>query len=276
MLFGDRELISITGSGGKTSLMLALGSWLSLRYRVVLTTTTRLGEDQIQGGMKFLVGTLDEVMAELPACLVSPGCVAIARGVEKEKLVGFAPSEVDILHESGLADVIIVEADGSKGFPVKGYADHEPVVPSRTTCRIVMVGAEIFSEPLDERTVFRLPQFLSASGLEKGAKPRPAEIASVLENPRIFLKDGAKRDGMQLVLFVNKMDLLLGTGREKMVEETLERLTRYDMACTGVLRWGEYGRSGFGGGEIPADGNEQAASAFWEGNCPFHCLKLGS
>jgi len=274
MLLGDRELVSITGAGGKTSLMLALGSRLSSRYRVVLTTTTHLGKDQVPRGMKLLVGNLDEVMAELQACLEKPGCVAAAGGIEEGKLVGFAPSEVDTFFESGLADVVIVEADGSKGFPVKGYADHEPVIPSKTTCQFVVVGSELFSEPLDEKTVFRLPLFLSACGLQQGTRPGAPEIASILENPRIFLKDSHGNPGMKRVLFVNKMDLLCGSDKKAIMEATLAKLGRYDAVCSGSLGWNGHGCGDIGRRVFPADGAAKDALALWDGDCSFECRRL--
>lgn len=274
MLLGNRELISITGAGGKTSLMLALGSRLSSRHRVVLTTTTRLGKDQVPRGMKLLVGNLDEVMAELPACLEKPGCVAAAGGIEEGKLIGFASPEVDILHESGLADVVIVEADGSKGFPVKGYADHEPVIPLKTTCQFVVVGAELFSEALDEKTVFRLPLFLSACGLKQGTRPGVSEIASILESPRIFLKDSRGMPGMKRVLFINKTDLLCDIDKRAIMEEALAKLCRYDAACTGSLGWDGHGCDDIGRRTFQADGAAKDALALWEGDCPFDCRRL--
>mgnify|MGYP001009486377 CR=1 FL=1 len=274
MLLRGRELVSITGAGGKTSLMLALGPRLSLRYRVVLTTTTRLGEGQVPVGMKLLVGNLDEVMAELSVYLEKPGCVAVARGIEDGKLVGFTPFEVDILHESGLADVVIAEADGSKGFPVKGYADHEPAIPSKTTCQFVVVGAELFSEPLDEKTVFRLPLFLSACGLKQGTRPGAQEIAAILESPRIFLKGSRGKPGMKRVLFVNKMDLLCGSDNRAIMEEALAKLCRYDAVCSGSLGWDANGCVGIGRRSFPANGAAEDAVALCEGDCPFDCHRL--
>lgn len=274
MLLGDRELVSITGAGGKTSLMLVLGFRLSLRHRVVLTTTTHLGKDQVPRSMKLLVGNLDKVKAGLPACLEKPGCAAVAASIQEEKLVGFTPSEVDTLFESGLADVVIVEADGSKGFPVKGYADHEPVIPSMTTCQFVVVGSELFSEPLDEKTVFRLPLFLSACGLQQGTWPGASEIASILENPRIFLKDSRGNPGMKRVLFVNKMDLLCGSDKKAIMEATLAKLCRYDAVCSGSLGWNVHGCGGIGRRVIPADGAAKDALALWDGDCFFDCRRL--
>ena len=47
---GRSELVAFVGAGGKSSLLLGLGAELSVSgSRVVLTTTTKMGTDQIPG-----------------------------------------------------------------------------------------------------------------------------------------------------------------------------------------------------------------------------------
>ncbi|MFA0887464.1 MAG: selenium cofactor biosynthesis protein YqeC [Synergistales bacterium] len=274
VVFGDRELISITGAGGKTSLALALCSRLSRTKRVLLTTTTRMGVNEIPRGMDLLVGNFQDVLSALRKFREKSFCKAIARGIEGDKLVGFSGAEVDSFYESDLAGYMVVEADGAKGFPVKGYAEFEPVIPGLSTCQIVVVGAEIFTEPLSEKTVFRFPLFLAAAGFTEGSRPGPESISSILENPMIFLKDSLENKGMKRVLFINKMDLISSKEQKDAVKETLLRLRQYDMACTGALGWGGHGSPDSCCWKISANGNEQAAFAVWEGDSPFHCCQL--
>jgi probable selenium-dependent hydroxylase accessory protein YqeC len=224
--------------------------------------------------MDLLVGNFQDVLAELRTVQGKPFCKAIARGIQGDKLVGFSGAEVDSFYERDLASYLLVEADGAKGFPVKGYAEFEPVVPSLSTCQIVVVGAEIFTEPLSEKTVFRFPLFLAASGLTEGSRPGPEIISSILENPLIFLKDSPESKGMKRVLFINKMDLISSKGQKDAVRETLQRLGQYDMACIGALGWGDHGSPDSCGWKISANGNEQAAFTLWEGDSPFHCYQL--
>lgn len=41
-----------------------------------------------------------------------------------------------------LADYTLVEADGSKGLPLKAHAPHEPVIPPQSNQTILVLGAE--------------------------------------------------------------------------------------------------------------------------------------
>ena len=143
--------------------------------------------------MDLLVGNFQDVLAALCKFREKAFCKPIVRGIEGGKLVGFSGAEVDSFYERDIVSYMVVEADGAKGFPVKGYAEFEPVIPRLSTCQIVVVGAEIFTEPLSKKTVFRFPLFLAASGLTEGSRPGPEIVSSILENPMIFLKDSREK-----------------------------------------------------------------------------------
>lgn len=253
--FGERELIAVTGAGGKTSLVLRLAS---LFPHSLLTTTTHMGRREIPPSMPLLVGDAVSLRGDLSPCLAG-GSVAAARGVEGEKLKGFEAREVDGLYASGLAKKLIVEADGARGFPVKGYGENEPVIPALTTCQIVVVGSELFTDPLDGRSVFRLPLFLAASGLEEGARPTAEELARILESGRLFLKGSPEGGACRRYLVINKADRLSREGLA-LVAETVARLGRYDRIYLMTLGGSRDGWAGSGGGAVAEDGAGQAFS----------------
>lgn len=247
--FKERELIAVTGGGGKTSLVFHLAS-LFARDGLLATTTTHLCRWDIPSSLALRVEEASDLTKALPQIL-SEGPVLAARAVAGDKLQGFAPDEVDRFYRDGMARKVVVEADGAKGFPVKGYADHEPVIPSETTCHIVVVGAELFLYPLDRRTVFRLPLFLEASGLAEGARLTASELARVLSSERICLK-GSPR-GARRLLVVNKADLFDEEGW-RLLAETARRLEGYDGTFVTRLRRDDGGHDRPCGRSVAEDG----------------------
>ena len=54
--------------------------------------------------------------------------------------------------DTGLASLVGVEADGSKGRPFKAPATHEPVLPEGVDIVAAVIGAGVLGRPLDERS----------------------------------------------------------------------------------------------------------------------------
>ena len=231
-----KGLISITGAGGKTSLLLYLGHVLSLKGSVILTTTTHICVKEIPKYINTLVGTMSEIAADLENLISSEGIACIAKDIENDKFAGFLPEEIDMLNENNISDFILVEADGSKKFPIKGYGINEPVIPKDTTYHVVVVGAEIFFEPLSEKNIFRPSEFFSSANIEKNSLPSSSEIAFILESPNIFLKGTPQSPKVKRILVINKIDLLKDKKHDRVVDETISKLRKYDFVWKTSLR----------------------------------------
>jgi molybdenum cofactor cytidylyltransferase len=115
------------------------------------------------------------------------------------------PEVVDRIAAARIADVIIVEADGSRRLPFKAPAPHEPVVPACTTILVPLVGLDILGQPLDAGHAHRPEVIASLSGAEMGAPITAQTVARVVAHPQ----GGAKglAPGVRLVPFLNKADL---------------------------------------------------------------------
>ena len=117
-------VISFVGGGGKTSSMLALGTELAEQgRRVILTTTTRMFP-------------FDFPLAEHLAC--------IGERAENGKLGPVA--DPDALKQQ--CDFLLIEADGSRGLPVKAPAAHEPVITTGTGLVIAVLGLTGMGKPI--------------------------------------------------------------------------------------------------------------------------------
>lgn len=116
-------ITAVIGSGGKTSLIAALCR--ELPGTVIVCTSTHIFPAD---GMPLVTGMLEKLPAER-VCVGTPA--------EYGKLTAPAQSFAEL---AKLADYVLVEADGSKGLPLKAHLSHEPVIPDGALQTIQVVG----------------------------------------------------------------------------------------------------------------------------------------
>ena len=201
-----RALISITGSGGKTSLMFYLARVMSRTGKVICSTTTKLCLPYpckipviFAAGRKF-----DELKASIRETLGETSPVLIGKTEDNGKLLGISPDLACRLFEDGIAPRVIVEADGARSMPFKAYESHEPVMPALTSLHIVIAGSEVLKSPLSRENVFRFELLQERWGICEGEILSRDKLAEILNSPSEYLKgspEGAKR-----LLFFNKYD----------------------------------------------------------------------
>ncbi len=86
--------------------------------------------------------------------------------LSKNRVDGVEPTAVPRFAK--LADVILVEADGSRQRPIKGTADHEPVLPDTTTLVVAVGNIDAFGAPVTEENVHRPELFSKLTGVGAG------------------------------------------------------------------------------------------------------------
>ena len=116
----EHAVISIVGAGGKTSLIFAWARELAASgKKVVITTTTHMYRPESMEEDNIRIVAQDD--PERPGKVMAP------------------PSDVlDSLRET--ADVVLIEADGSRRMPLKWPAPWEPVVPDFTDFTVCVAG----------------------------------------------------------------------------------------------------------------------------------------
>lgn len=179
----DRELVSLVGGGGKSTLLFGLGRELAVDgRRVVLTTTTKMGRDQIDR-MPNVCSTMEcagrEPRVSRPIMLVTGG--------DSHKITGPSPDELDDFFSVESIDCILVEADGAHGRPLKAPAPHEPVIPTRSTTVVIAMGIDAIGQRLDEAS-HRVEQAMGFSGLVADHLLTPEDCASILVHPNGALR----------------------------------------------------------------------------------------
>ena len=135
--YSQKPFVSITGGGGKTTLMIGLASYLKkLGKRVLMTTTTKIMSPYLLDYGADRIFSDDSVMAFFPQ---EPLCVLYASSDGTMSRWTSPPLEnLDALRDR--YDAIICEADGSKRLPLKVHTDRDPVVPGFTTDTVSVTG----------------------------------------------------------------------------------------------------------------------------------------
>ncbi|MGN0299540.1 MAG: selenium cofactor biosynthesis protein YqeC [Lachnospiraceae bacterium] len=134
------HVIAFCGSGGKTTLLYQMAEALAKDgKKVIITTTTHM----------FLEENLCETIEQVRERLVQENlCVAARRDQNPKKMHGFSLEEFADL--TGLADYILVEADGSRQLPYKIPANWEPVIPKQTELIVHVIGMNALGRRLGE------------------------------------------------------------------------------------------------------------------------------
>ena len=141
-------VLSLTGAGGKTSLMFHLARQLAdSGRRVLTTTTTKIFVPTPEQSATLLVAADPETILR-EASTTRHITAAAAQQADTGKLIGFTPEVIRTFAESGRFDWILVEADGSAQRPLKAPAGHEPVIPPDTTILVALAGLEVIGNRL--------------------------------------------------------------------------------------------------------------------------------
>ena len=180
---GGRELVSIVGAGGKSTLLFSLGRDLvAAGARVILTTTTRVGANQPAEPICWSAEP-----AAVEAALGHGLPVFVAAGRQPGKIVGPSPEAVDLLFSRTSAGYVIVEADGAAGMAIKAPAEHEPVIPSTSTTVVVVASVTAIGQPI--AAVAHRPERVAALiGAHPADRLTVQGVAAVLLHPRGGLK----------------------------------------------------------------------------------------
>jgi probable selenium-dependent hydroxylase accessory protein YqeC len=217
-----KELISLVGGGGKSSLMFTLAEELMEDgFKVISTTTTKVRYREALRAPCLISETASpEFLREVERSLIKDGHIFVAREIlDIGKVDGISPEVADTLFETVPVDCLITEADGAAGLPLKAHASHEPVIPSASTTMIAVAGLEAIGRPFGPEIVFRHEIFEAVTGIKRGENLSVERIAAIFFNPEGLFRDvpiSARK-----IVFLNKIDLLENKREAVKLAETL-------------------------------------------------------
>ncbi len=227
-----REVISLVGAGGKTTLMFRLAREIFLSgKRVVTTTTTKILEPKSEETNFLFVDPDERKIADfILGHLHQYGHVTVARErLGSGKLNGVSADLVNELWRFEKIDAIIVEADGAAGRPVKAPRNWEPVIPSSTTLVVAILGVDGVGKELNEENVFQPNLVSKMTGIPVGEKLTDEAMAVLAVHPEGIFK-GAPPSS-RVVAFLNKVDISDGLSKatgiaKKIMEKKHPRIER--------------------------------------------------
>lgn len=219
-------ITAIIGSGGKSTLLRALGLELMRDGgRVLLCTTTHMlpvagvpwdGSSRRLDAAPWKPGALHAPGCTCEACAgLARGSICQAGVLDPETGKLSSPAEsLDQLAQR--FDYVLAEADGSKQLPLKAHAAWEPVIPAGTANAIWVVGASGLGKPIDE-VVHRPELFCERCGCEPTDIATPERVAMVLNAELQMLSLDTAR------VILNQVDTLADSTMANRFEAALGR-----------------------------------------------------
>lgn len=198
------DLISVTGGGGKTTLIFMLcGELEKAGTETIITSTTRMYYPAGFPG-EVLISEDRREAVRLAADRRGARFYA-ARRYPQGKAGGAECSVLDEMHRAGAGAVILNEADGAAGRPYKFYRNGEPVIPETTTKIIHVIGSETFGSAMSGEMFHRCPAEYDGRIFDAGM------LRNFME---YYLTEKLAGCGAEKILLINKAD----SGREEKAE----------------------------------------------------------
>jgi probable selenium-dependent hydroxylase accessory protein YqeC len=213
-----KEVISLVGAGGKTTLMFRLAKELFLIGKNVVTTTTTKILEPTSGETKFLFIDSDgrKIQDFVQCHLDQYHHVTVAQErLGSGKLKGISPNLVNELWDSHGMDAMIVEADGAAGRPVKAPREEEPVIPSSTTLVVAILGVDGLDSELNEGNVFQPERVSKMTGIPMGERLTEEAMAILMTHPDGIIK--GTPSSSRVIAFLNKVDIPNGVVKAKRI-----------------------------------------------------------
>ncbi len=179
---GPGDIAAFVGAGGKSSAIITVAQELvEAGSTVLVVPTTKMFLDETEKiGPVAVSEDLDELCSESADKLGdTPRAVVVGNGlISGERIGGVEPGWVEPLAK--LAEVVLVEADGSRRRPLKGTAAHEPLLPENPTVVVAVGGIWALGKPVEDEFVHRPEAFSDITGVGSGHRITARAFATAL------------------------------------------------------------------------------------------------
>lgn len=146
------DIITVTGAGGKTSLIYLLSEELSKKGKVLITTTTKI---YIPPKEKF--ESLEIIEERIKIFGDNKNIFVIGKSILGNKIIGVDYQEIERLKEK--FDYILVEGDGAKEKILKDWNETEPCIFPSSTKVIGVINLNILDLKINEENIHRFEIF---------------------------------------------------------------------------------------------------------------------
>nr|WP_294574859.1 selenium cofactor biosynthesis protein YqeC [uncultured Romboutsia sp.] len=198
----NKDIITIIGAGGKTSLMFSASSLLRNDYKVLVTTTTHIyiPDNNLYDKIIMLTHFENENYNNILQNNKNGVYVIGSHIVNNSKIKGLTFDMLDKI--TPYFDVVIIEGDGSKEKSLKGWNDNEPVIYPKTTKTIGIVDISSIGIDINEENIHRVDKFLEIINDYSNNKVNIEHLEKLILNEKGLFKfsKGEK------ILFINKVE----------------------------------------------------------------------
>lgn len=232
IITNEKQIISFVGAGGKTSLIYALAKeFASLGKKVIVTTTTNMFMPENDVVLTENINDIKEMLTKTNVVTVGMQCEAlvsssnISTSNSRKKIKGVSLDLASKLID--IADIVLVEADGSKRLPLKVPANHEPVIMEGTTMVIGVAGLDALGKNISE--ICHRPNLVAnLLNVEENHVITPHDIAVILSSK----KGQRKNVNCNYRVIINKADNINQRDEAKKIVSELYNIGVYESAIT--------------------------------------------
>lgn len=137
-----KQMIAFVGAGGKTTAIFELAYELAAeKKKVVITTSTHMYLPEKFGVLDESRDKIAEMLDEYGIAVAGIPCGGGKMRAVSGRLFAWVQQE---------SDFVLVEADGSRGLPMKAPGPDEPVIPPGTGMVVIVAGMNSLGKPLKE------------------------------------------------------------------------------------------------------------------------------
>ena len=175
------DVVAFVGAGGKSSAILRIaGELREAGTKVLAAPTTKMLVREAEGvGPLLTAESGDGLPSRIAKTLAEVGAASAGSSmVSKDRIGGVEASLIPALAPQD--GVTLVEADGSRRRPLKGTADHEPLLPEGVTLVVAVGGLKALGKPMNDEHVHRPEVFSALTGIGPGHTITTAAFARAL------------------------------------------------------------------------------------------------
>lgn len=189
------QIVTVVGAGGKTSFINYFTRYYKDKFKVLLTTTTKIYAPTDERYKDIYLIDNKNILE-----IHSNGIIVCGKYINEEnKIIGLDFKELDLIIPK--FDIIFIEGDGSKRKKLKGWNKLEPVVYENTTQTIGIVDITSLGMDINEENIHRLNEFKKLVSKSEGAI-NILDIKNVVLNPNGLFKNARGKK----ILFINKVE----------------------------------------------------------------------
>lgn len=219
----EKSIISVIGSGGKTSFIKTFAREVPNK-KTLISSTTKFGLGEINYNYVY--------EKTLPPKLQSGLSLSFYRkDNENGKIIGY-PAEY-FENYVGEYDYILLECDGSRRKKIKAWADYEPVIPKNTTYTMGVINLKLLGHSITRENTHRYEIFMDRFSINEN-QIFTYDLFQQIINEELFKKSVGEK-----LLFINQIDNL---EEKKICEKFLKRKLNVDKIVYGSLQnrvyWG--------------------------------------